>query len=165
MLTLNQSKAQIDTLQIHSHQKIIVSISAGIAVPTGKFSYYELDSLINTRNMAGIASTGYNTKFQAIYLLSKSIGVSCIIYSSVNKSNAVDSAALFYDPYPYSHGLGGGFVMLSYNYQTESWDTRGVLIGLVAVVNKDNPNLKFRLSGGMQRVNSPESRLTKIGYN
>lgn len=161
--SLNQVKAQGDTLSMSENRKLIFSISGGIAIPVGKFSTFEINPKTYTENIVGVAGIGYNGKLQVMYLFTKSIGVSCMLYSSVNKGQAVDSADLFYDPY--SHGLGGGSYVTSYNYSTKSWYTDAVLAGIVIVAKKGNPILNFRISAGAQKVQSPESELSVSGFS
>jgi hypothetical protein len=161
--SLNQAKAQVDTLSISENHKLLFSISGGVAIPVGKFSTFEINPKTYTENIVGVAGMGYNGKFQVMYLFTKSIGVSCMLFSSVNKGQAVDSADLFYDPAPGTHGQGGGSYVNSYNYTTKNWYTNAVLAGIVIVAKKDNPILNFRISGGAQKVQCPESKWNVLG--
>jgi len=157
--------AQVDSNSTKFFHKIKLSISGGIAFPVGKFSTFEIeDSTKYTENIAGIAGQGYNAKLQAVYQFSKSFGVNMMVYTSVNKGKAVDEDDLFYDPQPYSHGLGGGSVRTSYTYATEDWHTSSILAGIVIIASKDNPIISFRINGGVQKVQSPESQLSVSGY-
>jgi hypothetical protein len=164
LISIILSTAQVDTLSFQTNHKIIFSISAGLAIPIGKFSYFKTDFNSFTENIAGHASLGFNGKFDMTYLFSKDLGFICMLYSSVNKAEIPDSVDLF--PPPYSPpALGGGSRMLSYKYTTKTWYINGVLAGPVVMIENDNMNFTFRLTGGIQQVQSPETRLDEKGYN
>jgi hypothetical protein len=164
LCSLNKIYAQSDTLIIRGNHKVIFSISGGIAIPVGKFSTFEIDSLTYTDNIVGVAGSGYSGKFQVMYLINKRIGVSCMFYSSIDKGQPVDSAYLFYDPAPGTHGLGGGKYVNSYNYSTKNWFTYAVLPGIVMIITDGtNPVLYSRVNLGVQKVECPESRLNVLG--
>lgn len=162
LISLNQSKAQVDTLSVNANHKIIFSVSAGVTVPVGEFAHFKNTIYSPTENLAGAAGVGFNGKFDVKYLFFKKFGITCTLYSSVNKAIKPDSSELFF-PY-YSTAMGGGSRRSSFNYTTKKWYTNGLLIGPIMVVSKDKIELNYRIAGGIQLIQSPESRLDETGY-
>jgi hypothetical protein len=167
--SLNQVNAQVDTLSLKENHKLTFSISGGVALPVGKFSTFETTNPdLHSTNIAGGADIGYNAKFQMVYLFTKTIGMSLMFYSSINKSAAVDSADLFYvDPNAGScpcNGIGGNSNRTSYTSETKDWHTNAILAGIVISSNVGSHALNFRINGGVQKVQSPESHLSQQAW-
>jgi hypothetical protein len=159
--TFIQSKGQSDTVMNESDHKINFSISGGVAIPVGNFSEYDLDTHSSTKNLTGVASEGFNGKLEFGYLFSKNFGVTSMFYSSFNKAS-IDSADLYNQSF--STALGGGTRILTSEYQSEEWITTSFLAGLILRPNTKNVIINFKITGGIQKVQTPEARLYESGF-
>lgn len=167
LLSLNQYLciAQKDTLSLQRNYKMNISISGGRAIPFGGFSEFENENtpyITQGGNIAGAASNGYYGKINLDYLISSHFGISAMLYSSINKG--VDLSNDEFQP-PYSGGLGAGFRITSYSYDTKNWISSGALVGVCTESKLRKTSLIFKLLVGIQQVKSPETSIFMEGYN
>lgn len=164
LFSLIQSKAQMgDTLSVIKKNKLIFSISSGIAIPLGEFSYFKKDIYTETENLAGSPKVGFNGKCDIAYLFSNTFGINLMFYSSVYKTLTPDSRELFPPPCG-APAMGGGSSLRSYNYISKMWNTNGIVLGPTIGTTKGKIRLNFKLASGIQQTKCPEIRLDKTGF-
>lgn len=140
---------------------MIISISGGVAIPSGVFREYEKTTALTNQaiNIAGGAKVGYYGKFEIKYLFSKHTGVIGMLYSSINKASSPKEFELFYEQPESVPALGGGYYRHLNNYDITNWKTFGLLTGMYRAERFYFLNFNFKLSVGIQGVKSPETKV------
>ncbi len=162
LLLLSHGKVKaIDTLSVSSKHKLFISISGGIGITARDFSIFEKDYRLAAHNIAGFAKNGINGKFDLTYLFTEKLGINFMCYSSVHETEVPTVNELFPES---GLALGGGSNRLSYNYNTKKWYTNGVLLGPVIGFGTGKIKFNLKFAGGVQRIESPETKLYEAGY-
>jgi hypothetical protein len=166
----NLCNAQTDTLASNKNHKLILSVSAGAAIPIGKFSKFETEKYAEDQssqekpfNIAGPARTGFDGKIDLTYLFVKNVGFTFMFFTTVNEAAEPDSAALIQSSDPPSP-LSVGNVLQSYQYTVKKWYTNSLLIGPVFVGDYKKFRFNFKLAVGVQQVQCPGATLDEKGY-
>jgi len=154
---------QVDS-DIYHKNSLLIALSAGGTYPIGKFAKFEIDSSEYTENIAGAALTGFNVRLNTDYFLNQDFGIAfCFQHSKINSKNPT-SGELFYDPRPWSQGLGGGSKQVSYNYNTGDWKISELTTGIVAKASAEYVDFYCRVNGGLIIVVSPKTELVESKY-
>ena len=153
---------QVDTLPLSRNNKFILSMSAGISIPLGDFSFYAGQNYYSNI-LSGYPKTGFSGKVDVCYLFSKyHFGISLSLLSSINKSWSEYEGSYYRLP---TTALGGGTVITSYSYETKNWYFTSILAGLFfEPIHLSGFSLRFWLAGGMLQAICPESNLYQTGY-
>jgi hypothetical protein len=165
----NLCNAQMDTLSQKNDRKWILTVSAGAAIPFGRFARFETEKYAEDQstqdkplNKAGPARTGFNGKIDLTYMIAKTVGFTCMFFSTSNPATAPDSAALF--PPPDWPPAGAVNVIQSYHYTVKKWYTNSLLVGPVFVLDYNKVKINIKLAGGIQQVQCPETTVEEHGY-
>jgi hypothetical protein len=165
----NVCNAQTDTLSRKNDHKWILTVSAGAAIPFGKFARFETEKYAEDQstqdkplNKAGPALTGFNGKLDLTFMIAKTVGFTCMFYTTSNPATAPDSSDIF--PPPDWPPADAGNVIQSYNYTVKKWYTNSLLIGPVFVLDYNKVKFNIKIAGGIQQVQCPETTLEEHGY-
>ncbi len=95
-------------------------------------------------------------------LVHKNFGFICSYFNTVNKADTLGQNDVF--PYHPSYALGGGYSQTLTNYNTKSWNTNNILLGIAANFDFDKVKIRLKLSGGWQQAKSPETKIAGTWY-
>lgn len=164
-----QFQTEVDTVSFWKNHRLILSVSAGMAAPSGEFSFFETHKQVQDpnyylkpANLAGPARFGWNGRLSLSYLFLKHFGFICMFKTTINEASTPTITELF--SFPDIVPLGRGAIVTSYDYSSKKWYTNNLLLGPVFFFEYNIFSLTFKLTGGIQQVLCPETILNEKGY-
>jgi len=131
--------------QTHNERAALLEIGYGVAVPFGKFEQSDVND-----SASGYATSGTNLNVTFTYMVSKKIGVSAMISSSVNKLNEGGVKEKFN---VYAERIGDAVVS---DMQFAKWNTTAYLAGAQYIHPLQKAAFNIQLLAGYSRTEFPE---------
>jgi len=131
--------------QTHNERAALLEIGYGVAIPLGAFEKSDVKD-----SASGYATSGTNLNVIFTYMVSKKIGVSAMISSSVNKLNEGGVKEKFNI---YAKRIGDAFVS---DIQYAKWNTTAYLAGGQFIQPLQKAAFNFQLLAGYSRTEFPE---------
>jgi len=138
----------------HIKDKIIISITAGAAIPIKNFSIYDRAE----PNIIGGAEIGFNGRIEGRLLFSKHFGFKMLFDAAFCNGKEVPKGSLFSDQI----GSHAGSETTTYSYNAKQWNIYDFLGGLTAEFGNEKTTFNLSLLGGYQRIRSPETQINRI---
>lgn len=131
--------------QTYNERSALLEIGYGVAIPFGKFESIDVND-----SASGYATSGTNLNVIFTYMVSKKIGVSAMISSSVNKLNETGIKNKFN---VYAERIGDAFVS---DIQLAKWNTTAYLAGVQYIHPLQKAAFNLQLLAGYSRTEYPE---------
>lgn len=157
------SQTTPDSSTVKISKQLFFSVSGGYSVPVLGFKQYEQNNNANIKvaNEPGAPKLGSGAKAELMFLFLKNLGITCTYYATRNMADTLGQGRFFAAPQNTSTSSN----QYTYNYQTSSWNTQSIMLGMVAQFNVARfLRIRFRLSEGYQQVNIPSLSAVAIGY-
>jgi hypothetical protein len=141
--------------------RFYISLTGGPGIPAGKFRKYEPDARGSffvpwaaDQTITSNPRTGRTGRLSATYFFSKYIGATATLFAGIFKAESKPpfdpgNPAIVYD-----------YGNANFNYEIESYQANGGMVGLITRIPCHKVGLGIRLLGGIQHAVSPETKIS-----